>query len=333
MREPAEPADANAEGIYQDESDYAHFVQAEIGSEKLPLYLLVDTGAGTTWIMGSDCTSEACKLHDTFDPSSSKSLKDTPRNFSIAYGSGHVNGHNVIDNLNLGDVEVSMEFGVAHDTSSDFEHFAFDGILGLSLNKGSTENMPRVAKEEKKLGKNMFSVFLSRGLNAPNNGELTLGGINDAKYSGEITYTNVAADRDGDWAIPIDSIKMDGKDAKLEKSRVAYIDTGTTYIFGPTADVKSVHDLVKGAKSTDGVSWTIPCDTTLELSFTFSGKTWTVLPQDWIQPPNAKGECQSNVYGHEVVPGAWLLGAQFLKNVYTVFDFQGDTAKIGVFPP
>jgi hypothetical protein len=330
VREPATPGLANAEGIYQDENDYAHFIKVEIGSEKQQLYLLVDTGAGTTWIMGSVCSSSACRLHDTFDPASSKSRTDTSRNFNIAYGSGQVSGHNVVDTLKLGNVEVSMEFGVAHDTSSDFEHFAFDGILGLSLNKGGTENLPQITKEQKKLEKNLFSVFLSRGRSGPNNGELTLGGINNAKYSGEITYTNVDAARNGDWAIPVEAIRMDGKDAKLEASRLGYIDTGTTYIFGPASDVKSVHDLVKGSKSPDGVSWTVPCDTTMELSFTFSGKTWTVLPQDWIEPPNAQGECQSNIYGHEVVPGAWLLGAQFLKNVYTVFDFQGDRAKIGM---
>ena len=44
---PAKPELENAVGIYQDGNDYAYFVQAKIGSAKQPIYMLLDTGAGT----------------------------------------------------------------------------------------------------------------------------------------------------------------------------------------------------------------------------------------------------------------------------------------------
>lgn len=324
--EPTPPEQPNGIGIYQDGKDYAYFVRVQVGSSNTPLYMLFDTGAGTTWVMGSKCSSDPCALHDSFDISKSTTAKDLKSNFSVNYGSGSVKGPTIEDSIKLGDFGVSMKFGVAETTSNDFKHFPFDGILGMSMTETSTDNFGVKLKESKKLAKNVFSVSLNRGSSGVNDGELTLGGINQKKYTGDISYTNIPKDVSSDWAIPLDDISV-GTEGVGIRDRLGYIDTGTSFVFGPPKDVKSVHGLIKGATSSDGITWKVPCDTKQAISMTFSGKRYDVQAVDWVGSSSGDGMCGSNIYGHEVVSNGWLLGAVFLKNVYTVFDM--DELKIG----
>jgi hypothetical protein len=269
-------------------------------------------------------------MHDTFDPSTSDTFEDKGKDFSVRYGSGAVSGANGEDTIRIGGVEVSMEFGVADTTSNDFKHFPFDGILGMAMTKTKTANYPTVLTSGAYMESNVFSVYLGRGSSGQNEGELTLGGINEGRVSGDISYTAVPQNRNGDWAIPLDDVGIAGGKTLGLKGRLALIDTGTSFIFAPPNVVESLHKLIPGATTKDNVNWDVPCDTDESMTFAFSGKAYKVLPQDWIQKVAKKGMCRSNIYGQQVVKdGGWLLGAAFLKNVYAVFDM--DERRIGTF--
>ncbi|ROW06598.1 hypothetical protein VMCG_04331 [Cytospora schulzeri] len=322
----ATPSETSSVGIDQDGTDFAYFIEANLGSTGQSVYMLCDTGAGTTWVMGNDCDSPACGMHTTWDPSTSTTSKETGDDFSIAYGTGKVSGSLTQDSISVDSLEVTMTFGVADTTSSDFEHFAFDGILGLAMIKGATDNFMSSVQEDKLMKSNVFSFDLNRAEDGPNTGELTFGGIDSSKYTGDITYTAVDASTNGEWAITLDDMGFDGGDAGV-KERLAYIDTGTTYAFGPPDDVAALHKLIPGATSKDGVTFTAPCDTNKPMTITFSGVDHEISVKDWLSEPSSSGVCTSNVYGQEVVSGAWLLGDVFLKNVYTVFDV--DQSRIG----
>lgn len=325
---PADPEHPDAVGIFQDGKDYTYFVKAAIGSAKQALYMLVDTGAGSTWVMGSRCTTEPCQLHDTFDPATSTTFKKHDLDFTVKYGKGKVSGTTGTDTMRIGDVEVSMRFGVADTASDDFKHFPFDGILGMAPAEGKTDNFPVTLQDDKAMGSNVFAVYLSRGASGQNRGELTLGGINEDRVEGgALTYTGVPKDHK-DWAVPLGDVGVVGGKALGVQGRLAHIDTGTSFIFAPKADVKALHGLIPGATSGDDVNWQVPCGTKEKLYFSFSGKAFEVLPQDWVQAKGDKGMCKSNVYGKAVVKNeGWLLGAVYLKNVYAVFDM--DERRIG----
>ncbi|KLU89651.1 rhizopuspepsin-3 [Magnaporthiopsis poae ATCC 64411] len=311
-------------GLHQDGSDLSYFIDVGLGSGAKSMYMLFDTGAGTTWVMGSDCKSQPCLAHNSFGPADSTSLKATSQGFSIAYGTGSVEGVISTDSMAIAGKKVTMSFGVANVTSNDFNHFPFDGILGVSMNKGATENLLQVFKREKTFKSNTFGVFVNRNADGPNTGEVSFGGTNPAKYTGQISYTSVSDKANGDWAIPMDDLAYDGKKAGVT-GRLAYIDTGTTYVFGPAADVALLHKQIPGAKldaNGGGTTYTAPCDSTKPLTVSFGGVAYSIQTRDWLSGPNANGECVSNVYGIEVVRGAWLLGDVFLKNVYAVFDMD-----------
>ncbi|KAI9901344.1 hypothetical protein N3K66_003161 [Trichothecium roseum] len=313
-----------ATGVNQDGNDYSYFIKVKLGSDSKELYMLIDTGAGSSWVMGPDCDTEACTMHDSFGADDSTTFEDTGDNFTINYGTGQVKGTLAKDTISVAGMSFEYDFGVASSTSSDFVSFAFDGILGLSMTDAANQNFLEAVAESGDVDANIFSVALARAADGENTGEIKFGGINDAKYEGDIAYTELSSE-DGDWAIEIEDVKYDG--SKSGAGGVdAYIDTGTTFIFGPKDLVKKVHSVVPDATSSDGMFYTVPCDSG-PLTFTFSGKDIEISTKDWISPKGSDGSCTSNIYGQEVVKGSWLLGATFIKNVYAVFD--KDKKRIG----
>jgi hypothetical protein len=331
---PVAPAQTKAVGIHQDGTDFSYFVQVKVGSKDKPLYMLVDTGAGTTWVPSSTCVSSTCSLHDTLGPGDSTTLSITTTKFDIAYGSGTVSGRLATDSFAVAGIKMSYQFGLAEQTSDAFAHFPFDGILGLSMAKGKNQNFLSAIKDTKQLSSNLFCIYLNRNADGPNTGELSFGATNPAKFTGNIVYSPVSPKALGDWAITMEAVSYDGKKVdsiNISKAKLGYIDTGTSYVFGPPADVYALHMLIPGATSTDNQTYTVPCDSTKPLAFTFAGVSYTVSPKDWISAPTSNGICTSNIYGREVVPnGDWLLGDLFIKNVYAVFD--ADKQSVGMYP-
>ena len=323
--EAVNPSQSLTAGINQDGTDYSYFVKAKLGSKKKEFYLLLDTGAGSSWVMGSSCTDKPCTMHNTFGTSDSDTLVDSKKPFSISYGSGTVQGNLATDVVSVGGMSIKYMFGLASKTSDDFTHFAFDGILGMSMNKGASDNFLSALADGNKVDKNIFGVALNRAADGNNNGEVRFGATNPDKYQGDIRYTSVAS-KGEDWSIKIDDMAYGGKQAG-SGGVLAYIDTGTSFVFGPGDRVKKLHAVIPGSSSADGLTYTVPCDSSDDLTFTFSGVDYRLSPKDWISPKDNEGKCTSNIYGHEVVEGAWLLGDTFLKNVYTVFD--RDQGRIG----
>ncbi|KAF5012872.1 hypothetical protein FDECE_1090 [Fusarium decemcellulare] len=324
VMEATESTKKFTQGVDQDGTDYSYFVEVELGSKKKTMYMLIDTGAGSSWVMGTDCSSKACALHNTFGPDDSDSLESTDDPFNIAYGSGKVSGTLATDTIGVAGMSFKYQFGLASTTSDQFVQFAFDGILGLAMNKGANANFLHTLDEADEVDKNIFCVALNRASDGSNEGEISFGSPNPDKYSGKISYTTIV---DGnDWAIKMDDMGFNGESADVGGIK-SYIDTGTSFIFGPSANVKKLHSLIPDASSSDGITYKVPCDSTGNLTITFSGVDYTISSKDWVSPPNKDGECTSNIYGYEVVKGAWLLGDTFIKNVYAVFD--SDERRIG----
>ncbi|EFY92208.1 aspartic-type endopeptidase (CtsD), putative [Metarhizium acridum CQMa 102] len=329
IMEATEPSEVMAAGITQDGTDYSYFVKVGLGSKGKQVYLLVDTGAGSTWVMGSGCTDTPCSTHTTFGQGDSSTFTDVGKSFSVSYGSGAVQGKLVTDTINVAGISLKYTFGQASKTSDVFSHFAFDGILGMSMGQGDSDNFLKTLVEARKLDKNLFSIHLNRASDGSNNGEIKFGSTNPNKYTGDISYTSIGSKK-GDWAIQIDDMAYDGKKADAG-GVLSYIDTGTSFIFGPPSLVKKIHNTIPGSSSSDGLTYTVPCSSNKSLSFTFSGVDYKISSKDWISPKDSSGNCTSNLYGHEVVDGAWLLGDTFLKNVYAVFD--ADQKRIGFAAP
>lgn len=299
-----------------------------IGSNNTPLSMLLDTGAGNTWVMGSMCTSTPCTQHSTFGPSDSQTY--TPldgTSFSVQYGTGQVSGTLANDTFSFAGLKLEMTLGIANTTSADFSSYPMDGILGLSqLQTTDQPNFIQTLVAAQLLQSNVFGISLSRNADGPNTGEINFGAPDTTRYSGSLSYTSVSSNGESDWAIPMDSIGWGGQGSGIT-GRAAYLDTGTSFIFCPADDAKALHALIPGsALQPDGATYHVPCSTTDPVTVTFSGVSYNISSEDWVGP-ETNGICTSNIYGQPVVDNGWLLGDTFLKNVYALFDI--DQNRVG----
>ncbi|KAK7527276.1 rhizopuspepsin-1 precursor [Phyllosticta citriasiana] len=325
-----DPTQADSAALDQDGSDLTYFAAVKFGDDATQFYLLADTAASNTWVMGADCSTTACQKHSTLGSAGSSSLDDKSGTFSIAYGSGQVNGTLAEDDVQIAGFKVSMTFGLAGYTSSDFESFPIDGVLGLGRADKTTSSVTEgtivdALSKASLIDAKVFGMHLSRNADGQD-GELNFGAPNPARYDGELAWTDAIDNDRGFWEIPIDDATVDGASAGLS-GRTAIIDSGTSYILVPADDAAAIHDLVPES-SKNGEVYTIPCSTTQNLQFSFSDIAYDISSRDWVGGSVGDGTCQSNIIARQTFGNKqWLVGDVFLKNVYSVFD--QDNARVG----
>lgn len=148
-----------------------------------------------------------------------------------------------------------------------------------------------------------------------NAGILTLGGLNTSLFTGEMHYMD--ANTTYWWQLPLESFTANGKKFNA-RSAATVIDTGSTAIMMPEAAVNAFHAQIPGAElADDDGTWVIPCDTNTTASFSFDGIDYPVQTADLLR--GSLGGQYADLCLSNVGVGPWLLGAAFMKNVYTAF--------------
>lgn len=319
----------NTTPLSQDGKDISYVSAVQVGSKDQSLWMMLDTGGAITWLYASDCTSKACQVHNTFGEAASSSLKISNDKWKIGYGTGKVGGLLGSDSLTIANVTVDMTFGLASEASDELQSYPMDGIIGLGrASKGvfGHDSFMDVVAKQKLLPSNIVSFALSRGSAKVQDGSVTFGGVDDSKYKGKITYTNTVGSKDH-WRIPLDDASVDGSACGFS-GKSAFLDTGTSYMLIPPADSKVLNGKIPGAKPNGERNHIIPCDSSVELQLGFSGVNYTISPKDYVGSKSGDG-CVSTIVGNALFgDDVWMVGDVFLKNVYTVFDYDQD--RIGL---
>ena len=323
-----DPGKPDAIAIDQDGSDFSYFSVLNFGSDAKEFYMLIDSGSANTWVMGSACTSHACQIHNTFGPADSKTLTTTSQHWQLAYGTGQVEGVLAKDKVAFANYTLSLEFGLATNASDDFNNYPMDGILGLGPSDSNELDTPSVMEtldKQSNLMSNVIGVHLSRAVDNTKDGELTIGGIDHTRFNGKLSYTKInVADT---WQIPIDDMIVGGNACNLQ-GKSAIIDTGTSYILMPPSDAATVHAQIPGSVANNG-QYTLPCGSTTTVEVAFSGVKYAISPADYVGKSTG-GLCSSNIIGQQAFgPNQWIMGDTFLKNVYTVLDFDNNRIGFG----
>ncbi|KAJ4357632.1 uncharacterized protein N0V89_002208 [Didymosphaeria variabile] len=324
-----DPKQKNSVAVDQDGSDLSYMAAVTFGSSKEEYHLLLDSAASNTWVMGQDCTADACGKHNTFGEGDSDTLKTNSKTFSITYGTGSVSGTTAEDTIQIGGVSTQLTFGLATNVSQEFNAYSMDGILGLGRGQASSLETPQLVEtlaSSDLISAKLYGIHLSRAADGSNDGELNLGEVNKDLFDGDLNWLDSVDNDDGFWEVAVADAGADGTMTGLE-GKSGIIDTGTSYCFMPEDDAVALHKLIDGYTQS-GETFSVPCSTTKELEIKLGDKTYSISTKDWIGGKTDSGLCRSNVFGRQTFgDNQWLLGDVFLKNVYTAFDL--DNNKIG----
>lgn len=136
------------------------------------------------------------------------------------------------------------------------------------------------------------------------------------------------------------TVQGNSVDITTGSTALSAIDTGTTLIGGPSADVASFWAQIDGSRQASGQPglYAFPCATDIEVTMAFDGQSWPINVQDMNLGPERTGSSMclggifdlsagSNIPASDGTPG-WVVGSTFLKNVYSVFR-ASDPPAIG----
>ncbi|KAJ8695945.1 hypothetical protein PTI98_005851 [Pleurotus ostreatus] len=324
-----------------------------------PMNVILDTGSSDLWVADSSC--QTCDpTTPLFSLSRSSSIQGggtSGQRVTIRYGSGEVAGSVAQDTVAMGPFTFPQQTFLAVDqTSNGLLDGSVSGILGLAfsaisstrstpfwlnlLNNGGTANSLTAPE---------MSFWLRRLRGVPgvqleeSGGVFTLGGRNSSLFQGDVEFLPLTGGNTRTfWLLNLAGLTVNGNVVNVATGNagVSAIDTGTTLIGGPSADVRAIWDAVPGSQPVDGMDgfFSFPCTQTVRMTISYGGQFWPINPRDMNLGRLAPGssQCLGGVFdlglGSSIVSGGgnpnWVVGDVFLKNVYSIFS-AGNPPSIG----
>jgi len=315
--------------------DAQYYGTISVGTPPQSLRVVYDTGSSNLWV--NKQTGFLSQHKHYIDTKSSTYVKNGTV-FKIQYGSEPVSGFYSQDTIHLGDIDISdYTFAEVDNTKGLGPAWAvghFDGICGMGWDDISVDHVKtplRALVDSKKLGANQFAFYLGSGGAA---GELVLGGVDPAHYTGDfetVPVIETAPGKTGYWALAMDDAKIGGTSVTSVKK--AIVDSGTSLLAVPVADMKKIATAL-GAKPLGPIpplnkEYTIDCKATSpDIEFVLGGKSYVLTKEDYIL--NEQGQCLLGFTGMDVPAPAgplYILGDVFMRAHYVKFDV--DNKQLG----
>ncbi|KAJ3261686.1 hypothetical protein HK103_004637 [Boothiomyces macroporosus] len=330
--------------------DFDFYVNVTVGNGQV-FSLIVDTGSSDMFVRGPGCVSNsgdnscecdnmlpnptACVLN-TFD----SSLSNLSQTAYVQYGSANVNfnifsGPVLFDGFQI----TNFPFGSAYQISGLGN--SGDGILGLGFN-----SISRVAWATGKdasifdaLGltgrQQIFGTYLSNFdfqhfVNDVVGGEITIGGIDNTKFTGPITYVPLISESYWKFNISTLTFSFGGSQPLYLGSSGggnAISDTGTGQIYLDNSLADRVNSFLGGVYSNVYGSYVVDCkwqNSKIPMIFTLYGVKYSLSSSSYIIPYN--GVCLSGISrngadGHTAFSN---FGQVWGRSYYTIYDkFNG----------
>lgn len=148
-----------------------------------------------TWVRGKKCSSSdgSCDGKGGVD-AGDQSVRDLGKTWSVTYGSGKASGDVFSGPVSIGGAVANIPFGIANNLRG-FNISLFDGLMGLGYDSISQISQAVGTSANYFDGlhytgeANRFAFYFSNYNNGNNdNGEVTFGGVNSARYTGAFNY-------------------------------------------------------------------------------------------------------------------------------------------------
>ncbi|KAF9183356.1 hypothetical protein BGZ49_004584, partial [Haplosporangium sp. Z 27] len=276
-------------------------VSVGIGNPPTTYQLLVDTGSANSWLGANQAyvkTSTSVKTSD------SVTLANV---FS---------GVEYLDQVSIGDLVISSQsIGVATTVSRNTDFHGIDGFLGLgpadlSVGTLSPETEATIPTVVDNLFSNgaitaneiAISFVPSTSANNDENGQITFGGTDSGKFTGEITYVLITGTSPANQYWGLDASFRYGSGTNILQTTAGIIDTGTTLLLLATDAFQKFQQATGGIMDRNTGLLTITSDqyTNLQSLFLQVGNTnFEITPNALIWPRNLNtqiGGTAGNIY-------------------------------------
>jgi predicted aspartyl protease len=303
--------------------DAQYYITVEIGTPPQSFTVVGDTGSSNVWVPSTKCTN--CGSKAKFDSSKSSTYQANGTAFNIMYGSGPVSGYLSEDTISIGGLAVTKKFAEITDVSGLGPAFALsqmDGIVGFAFDSISVDHLTpffHALIEAGKLDEPVFSFYLSN--TNGQNGELTLGGTDESKYTGGITWIPLTSETY--WAFELKGFNINGNNM-VSGVNMAIADTGTSLLAVPKADMKAIATAVGATPFfLNPNEYTVDCSkisSMPNIEVALDGASFTITPQQYVLNEE-NTVCLLGIMGIDLPEPLIILGDVFLRTVYSVFDF------------
>ncbi|KAF7295310.1 Signal recognition particle binding protein [Mycena indigotica] len=315
---------------------YTYNVKAGIGEPPQLFEYVLDTGSSDFWVCDSSCQDSDCKAVTCFSSDASNTLIDAQLPFNLNYLAGRVRGEIVYDTVSFGSYRIknqalatvfqTAELGLASSMTSGILGLCFPASAAISSAAGATllENLMSSFNPAQRF----FAFHLPRmsGSSDPN-ASFTIGKLDPQLAPNPSLLATSPVIRTGPrydyWKLSILRLTLNGVPFEISSSRIpsasypiAVLDSGTTLILGPVADVKAFYRLLgEGARYSPETGYQSLANRLPNMSF-------TQLTLHGLEGADG-GWCTGGIQGNDKVNSAdWLLGDTFLRNVYAVHYYE-----------
>lgn len=209
----------------------------------------------------------------------------------------------------------------------------FDGIFGMGYQSIAVDEV--VTPFDNMLNSGLvsdpvFAFYLNRNTKAAAGGELTIGGTDRAHYTGQISWSPVT--RKAYWQIHMDAVHVlqqnhnEGAVSLCVGGCQAIVDTGTSLIVGPVAEIDQLTKAIGAERGPFG-EYTVACNRIPDLphvAFVLAKRTFTLEGKDYVlRLGENSAYCLLGFQGIDIPAPTgpfWILGDVFVGTFYTVFD-------------
>lgn len=228
-------------------------------------------------------------------------------------------------------VSLRQNFLAVSDASdARFKDLPVDGYFGLSpvAQSPSTINNIIVNLHQSRYIDNLqFSMWLSPALDSPHGGELILGGVDPARYQGQI-YWHHLSPMSNQWALGLQHVSVGSQVVSCDRQQcMAVLSSAVNEIYGPPEDVQKIYHLLNTVRQ--GNLQMVDCRRISQMpiiTFTVDGIPYALLPSNYVRKTVSGTVFKSETCYVAILPFTnqhqkeWTLGTNFLGAYYSIFD-------------
>ncbi|OAA64824.1 pregnancy-associated glycoprotein 2 precursor [Cordyceps fumosorosea ARSEF 2679] len=322
-------------------ADLQWYTEIEVGTPPQKFNVIFDTGSYDMFIANKNCSGAGNSR--LFDPDQSSTFNlqpDQPQSFGYGTGVDSIplqysgegsSGIIVTDKVGIAGHAVDAQQFLLCDQYPEFmADVPFDGVMGIGV-EGAT-GLPSgkpwywALYNSGQLAGPEFSLYYPAG--KPDGAEMTLGGTNPDRYTGDIHKVKLY--RTGNFVVDQPAMAINGVPLAAAAGKQTILDSGTAYFAADSDVVKAFYASVSPKiKQLNHEAWGVECDVieslAVDITFTFGSGADTfnaTMPKEAFNlgPYEGKpGICQT-VFSTIDLGGSFLIGAPLLKQYYTVWD-------------